>query len=85
MELLEELLAVEQKMGRIRKELWGPRTIDLDLIAYNQEIVETDRLILPHPRMHQRMFVLEPLLEIAPDWVHPCFQKDIRTLYRDLK
>ena len=69
--LLDALLAIEKRLGRIRMFRWGPRTIDLDLIFIEQEIIETDDLVVPHPRMHERLFVLRPLLDIAPEWVHP--------------
>jgi 2-amino-4-hydroxy-6-hydroxymethyldihydropteridine diphosphokinase len=65
--LLERCLAVEAEHGRVRRERWGPRTLDLDLLAYDTVELATDRLTLPHPRMAQRAFVLTPLAEIAPD------------------
>ncbi len=70
-DLLHRCQAVEDKMGRVRTMLWGPRIIDLDIILYNGEIVEDDELIIPHPLMHNRRFVLIPLVEIAPDVKHP--------------
>jgi 2-amino-4-hydroxy-6-hydroxymethyldihydropteridine diphosphokinase len=76
--LMRELLGVERAMGRIRvaRELEGtiakgPRVIDLDLLLYGDVVMETEELTLPHPEMQDRRFVLEPLAEIAPDWVHP--------------
>jgi 2-amino-4-hydroxy-6-hydroxymethyldihydropteridine diphosphokinase len=66
-ELLEACLGVELAMGRERLEHWGPRLIDIDVIAYEREIVDTDTLKLPHPYAHERDFVLDPLREIAPD------------------
>jgi len=68
-ELLDVCQSIEQKLGRKRTIQNGPRTIDLDILVYNQEYRETRRLILPHPRMHKRAFVLFPLNEIAPDLV----------------
>ncbi|MDQ0177880.1 2-amino-4-hydroxy-6-hydroxymethyldihydropteridine diphosphokinase [Bacillus chungangensis] len=62
--LLHTCLNIEQKLGRIRKVRWGPRVIDLDILLYNKDNIQTDELIIPHPRMHERAFVLIPLLEI---------------------
>ncbi len=70
-ELLLVLLEIEIKFNRIRREKWGPRTLDLDLLLYDNLILESPTLTLPHPRMTERAFVLVPLAEIAPDWVHP--------------
>jgi 2-amino-4-hydroxy-6-hydroxymethyldihydropteridine diphosphokinase len=66
-ELLERLLAVEERMGRVRGERFGPRTIDLDLLVYGDETVDESGLSVPHPRLHERRFALEPLAELAPD------------------
>lgn len=65
--LLSELLKIETKMGRIRTEKWGPRIIDLDILLFDDLKLETPDLIIPHPRMHERKFVLEPLKEIATE------------------
>jgi 2-amino-4-hydroxy-6-hydroxymethyldihydropteridine diphosphokinase len=70
-ELLERLLDVEQRLGRVRLERFGPRTIDLDLLVYGDEVVEEPGLTLPHPRLHERRFALEPLAELAPGLVVP--------------
>jgi 2-amino-4-hydroxy-6-hydroxymethyldihydropteridine diphosphokinase len=69
--LLEQLLEIERRFGRVRGERWGPRSLDLDVLLYADRLVETDRLQIPHPRMRERAFVLVPLAEIAPDWVEP--------------
>ena len=67
-ELLDELLRVERELGRTRDgERWGPRTIDLDLLAYGSQVVDEPGLRVPHPRLHERRFALEPLAEVAPD------------------
>ena len=72
LELLRYLQSIEQRLGRVRTgQQWGPRTIDLDLLTCNDLVLDTPGLQLPHPRMHQRRFVLVPLLEIEPDFVIP--------------
>jgi len=65
-ELLQRLLGVEQRLGRVREERWGPRTIDLDLLLYGDEVVDEPGLTVPHPRLHERRFALEPLSDLAP-------------------
>lgn len=70
-ELLETLLGIEAQFGRTRSERWGPRTIDLDLLLFDNLILDTPTLQLPHPRLRERAFVLVPLAEIAPDWIEP--------------
>jgi 2-amino-4-hydroxy-6-hydroxymethyldihydropteridine diphosphokinase len=70
-DLLETLLAVERRLGRERRERWGPRTIDLDLLLFGQEAIDEPGLTVPHPRLHERRFALEPLAEIAPDALIP--------------
>ena len=74
-DLLALLLSVEEKMGRIRRERWGPRVIDLDLLFFDEAIISEQGLEVPHPRLHERRFVLTPLVEIAPDVVHPVLKK----------
>ena len=70
-ELMQQLLAIELNLGRARITPLGPRTIDIDIIYYNDEIISTEQLTIPHPRMTQRNFVLIPICEIAPDYIHP--------------
>jgi 2-amino-4-hydroxy-6-hydroxymethyldihydropteridine diphosphokinase len=70
-ELLDVLLAVERRLGRERRERWGPRTIDLDLLLYGDEVIDEDGLTVPHPRLRERRFVLEPLADLAPKLVVP--------------
>lgn len=69
--VLQSLLRLEALLGRARGERNAPRTLDLDLIAYGREVLETPDLTLPHPRAHERRFVMGPLAEILPDWRHP--------------
>ncbi len=69
--LLDELMAIEARCGRVRHERWGPRTIDLDILLFDERVMESDALRLPHPRLAQRAFVLVPLAELAPDLVVP--------------
>jgi 2-amino-4-hydroxy-6-hydroxymethyldihydropteridine diphosphokinase len=79
-ELLAILLEVELEMGRKRKERWGPRSLDLDILFFGNEIISEENLEVPHPRLAERKFVLIPLSEIAPSYVHPVFQKTIQQL-----
>lgn len=69
LDLLDSLLAIEQSRGRIRAERWGPRTLDLDLLLHGDAVLAEPRLTLPHPRLHERAFVLAPLADLAPDLV----------------
>ena len=82
--LLSLIKKVERIMGRKRRIRWGPREIDLDILLYNQRCVDTPGLIIPHPRMHERAFVLVPLVEIAPRVIHPIFKKNARQLLAKL-
>jgi 2-amino-4-hydroxy-6-hydroxymethyldihydropteridine diphosphokinase len=70
-ELLDVLLAAERRLGRERGKRWGPRTIDLDLLLYGDEVIDETGLTIPHPRLHERRFVLEPLADLAPELVVP--------------
>jgi len=72
--LLAKLHSVEDKIGRVRDEKWGPRTIDIDLLYYGKYVIDRDDLIIPHPELTERNFVLTPLAEIAPDYQHPVFK-----------
>jgi 2-amino-4-hydroxy-6-hydroxymethyldihydropteridine diphosphokinase len=82
-DLMNMLLQIEKNMGRIRLQPLGPRTIDLDIIFFNDEIMNTDNLTIPHPSMQKRNFVLTPLNEIAPDFIHPVFKRSIAQLLID--
>lgn len=70
-ELLAALLEIERMLGRERRERWGPRTIDLDLLLYGEETIDEPGLTVPHPRLHERRFALEPLVELAPNALIP--------------
>jgi 2-amino-4-hydroxy-6-hydroxymethyldihydropteridine diphosphokinase len=82
--LLNHLLGIEKTMGRERTVKWGPRVIDLDLLSFDQVILESPFLTLPHPYLEKRRFVLEPMAEVAPDYVHPVYHKTIIQLCREL-
>ena len=85
-ELMRELLGVERAMGREREGAIakGPRVIDLDLLLYGDVVISTEELTLPHPEMQARRFVLEPLAEIAPEWVHPVLGVTVGTMLKRL-
>lgn len=83
--LLEVCQEIETALGREREVEWGPRTIDIDILLYENEIISDDKLQVPHPLMHERMFVLRPLKEIAPHMVHPVLEKSIEMLYDERK
>lgn len=76
-QVLHHLLMTEASFGRIRRQRWGPRTLDLDLIFYGDRVVDSPQLTLPHPRMHERAFVLIPLAELAANWQHPVRQQTV--------
>jgi 3-oxoacyl-[acyl-carrier protein] reductase len=83
-DLLSLLLAIESKLGRVRTVRDGPRTIDLDLLLYDDLLIDSPHLTLPHPRLHERLFVLEPLAQIAPGAIHPRLDKTIERLRAEL-
>ena len=83
-ELLERLHEIEQAAHRERLIHWGPRTLDLDILLYDDLILETEDLVIPHPGMHLRDFVLKPLREIAPNKRHPIFQKTVAQMEVEL-
>ncbi|WP_448564088.1 2-amino-4-hydroxy-6-hydroxymethyldihydropteridine diphosphokinase [Trichothermofontia sp.] len=80
LDLLHTLLAIEYRFGRVRREWWGPRLLDLDLLLYGQQQISLPQLQVPHPRMRERAFVLVPLSEIIPNWHDPLTQQTIATL-----
>jgi len=84
LQLMKNLLMIENNMGRKRTEKWGPRNIDLDLIMYADEINHGAELCLPHPRMHERLFVLKPLSDISPELIHPELKVNILELIESI-
>lgn len=79
-QLIAGILSLEQSMGRQRKQKKGPRTIDIDILFFGHSVIEIPSLTVPHPKLHERRFVLEPLAEIAPELRHPIFKRTIREL-----
>jgi len=83
-ELMKDLLDIEHTMGRKRQKRWEARIIDLDVLLFGQQVIHTPHLVIPHPLMHKRRFVLEPLTELAPEFIHPVFKVSIRRLLEAL-
>ncbi len=81
-ELMKTCMEIENLLGRRRIQHWGNRSIDIDILLYGDEIIHDSDLEIPHARLHQRNFVLIPLLEIAAELIHPVFQKNIQSLYQ---
>ena len=84
-DLLKEMVSVQQKAGRIKDKVrFGPRVLDLDIILYDDLVVNLPELIIPHPRMHNRLFVLKPLCDIDSSIIHPVLRKDMKYLLKNL-
>ena len=83
--VLKKSQEIENNLGRVREEKWGKRTIDIDILFYNNEIINTTKLNIPHPLIQKRKFVLVPLSEIAPNYIHPILKKNISTLLSECK
>jgi 2-amino-4-hydroxy-6-hydroxymethyldihydropteridine diphosphokinase len=83
-QLIKALLSIEHAMGRRRRRRWEARIIDLDLLLFGQEIIRSRDLVIPHPLMHERRFVLEPLAQLAPEFMHPVLKVTIRRLLEGL-
>jgi len=83
--ILKKILNIELMMGRRREVKWGSRIIDIDILFYGSDIIDEPNLVVPHPQLHNRMFTLAPLAEIAPDFVHPLLGKHIFELKTELK
>ena len=84
-QLLKNILVIETKLGRERRDKWGSRTIDIDLLFYGNHVIQEDNLVVPHPFLHQRRFTLMPLVELNPQFVHPVFNQTIKELYEKLE
>jgi 2-amino-4-hydroxy-6-hydroxymethyldihydropteridine diphosphokinase len=82
-ELLQAVLAIEEKLGRKREVKYGPRIIDIDILFYNRHIIDEPGLAVPHPEIQNRRFALEPMHEIADEFVHPVLKKSITTLLKE--
>jgi 2-amino-4-hydroxy-6-hydroxymethyldihydropteridine diphosphokinase len=82
--VLKKILAIELLLGRRREEKWGSRTIDIDILFYGDAVIDEPNLKVPHPEMHKRRFTLEPLAQIAPDFIHPLIKKNILALKNEL-
>lgn len=82
--VLDQAQAIEHRLGRVRRERWGARLIDIDLLYYDNLVLQTPRLTLPHPLLHERAFTLVPLCDIAPDFVHPVLKKTNEELLSNL-
>ncbi|NJM96348.1 MAG: 2-amino-4-hydroxy-6-hydroxymethyldihydropteridine diphosphokinase [Phormidesmis sp. RL_2_1] len=82
--LLQRLLTIEHQFGRVRQGRWGARSLDLDLLLFGDQIIDIPGLTVPHPRLHERPFVLVPLMDIIPGWPHPIFGKTIAQLLAPL-
>jgi 2-amino-4-hydroxy-6-hydroxymethyldihydropteridine diphosphokinase len=80
LDLLDVTSRIEEDLGRVRAVRWGPRSLDLDILSFGELQVDLPQLTIPHPRLHERLFVLIPLEEIAPDWLHPVFRLTAREL-----
>jgi 2-amino-4-hydroxy-6-hydroxymethyldihydropteridine diphosphokinase len=83
--LLSQMLNIENTLGRIRTQKWGPRSIDLDLLFFDDLLIDSADLCVPHPLLHERRFVLEPLNEISPSFRHPLLDKTVAELLADLE
>jgi 2-amino-4-hydroxy-6-hydroxymethyldihydropteridine diphosphokinase len=82
--LLWHLLLIERRMGRVRTQRWGPRSIDLDLLFHGDLVLDEPDLQVPHPEAHRRAFVLQPMLELDPDFVHPVTGETVRKMVKKL-
>lgn len=82
---LQQIQQIEKNMGRKRQIKWGDRTMDIDILFWGQTIIDLPKLKIPHPEIPNRRFVLEPLMDVVPDWVHPVLGKTIRQLLEECK
>jgi 2-amino-4-hydroxy-6-hydroxymethyldihydropteridine diphosphokinase len=81
--LLSKLQSIERKLGRKKTVQNGPRSIDIDILFYGDQVVQTKKLVIPHPRLHERLFVLQPMMDLNPTFIHPVLHKTIWELYEE--
>ena len=84
-QVLSVAKSIEDELKRIKTIKDGPRTIDIDVLFYNDKVINEEGLIIPHPRIQQRSFVLEPMIDVSPDYVHPVLGKNMTMLYEELR
>jgi len=84
-ELLLFIKETEKNIGRVKRFRWGPREIDIDILFYGNHVIEKKELVIPHPRLHERDFVLQPLVYLQPDLIHPLLKKTVTELLNNLK
>ncbi len=82
-QLLSSFKSIERKLGRAKNVKNGPRIIDIDILFYGNNIVKTKNLVIPHPLLHERLFVLQPMIDLNPDFIHPVLKKSIQELYKN--
>ena len=82
-DILDKISRIERELGRERNEKWGPRVIDIDILFYGKRLIRDKGLEIPHPELHKRAFVLVPMMEIAPEFVHPTLEKQMDELYME--
>jgi len=82
-QLLSCFKSIERKLGRAKNVKNGPRIIDIDILFYGNKIVTTKNLVIPHPLLHERLFVLQPMIDLNPDFIHPVLKKSIQELYKN--
>lgn len=82
--LLNRVLTIEADMGRIRETRWGPRVIDLDVLLFGNRVIKEEAMIIPHPRLHMRRFVLIPLVQLAPQMIHPVLGRTMMELLHEI-
>ncbi len=84
-EMMENIISIEEKMGRVRTKKWEPRIIDIDILFFNNEIISEKNLVVPHPGLHLRKFTLMPLVELMPAFIHPVLKKSMAELLHEIK
>lgn len=84
-DVLMKILAIEEKLGRVRHEKWGARIIDIDILYYDDIVIESENLKIPHPYLHERRFTLAPLVEILPSFIHPTIHVTNEVLLRNCR